>query len=109
MISRLAQATLGQTVAGNTTDALSFSTPAEGPVTGGLGNPGSLRVSGSIDTATTVSLRLNSVNGALDSGNNQIANAPFSFQIPAPAGQAYTIRFGAACTINWLVVDWCPV
>ena len=116
MIARLAQSTLAQPVAGATTDVVSFTTPDPGvtamsaSAAGAVGgSPGSIRITGSISVATTVNLRINEVNNKIDLGANTVADAIFSYAIPVPANTAMTIRFGAACTVNWLIVDWAPI
>lgn len=53
-----------------------------------------------LDTATTIILRRNSVNGFIDQGIPVVVDAPQAYVVPLTSTLAFSFRFGANCVVR---------
>lgn len=71
---------------------------------------GTLRISVCLDTATTVSIRFTPTGGsafnmALFDGAAMVANAGRTCIVKLPEGTTFTVRFGAACLVQFMTIE----
>ena len=86
----------GATIAGSTTDFFTAITLTQSV-------PKVITFTVSLDTATKLFLRENSVNMPFNNDTNLTANALYTFSFVAYPDVAYTFRAGAACTIQHFI------
>lgn len=97
------------TVAGNTTDFTPATTDTF-PASGTFVASGVYRISVALDTATTLVCRFTPTGGSATNFPllNNVAltvNAPVSFILKLPDGASFTFRAGAACKVQFMVVE----
>lgn len=99
---RIAQSKADALTTGND---LTFDYPGATSITVPDGD-GAIRVCISVNTASIVYIRHNSVNLALNSGIALIADALYTFTLALPPLDTFTLRIGTNCTINVVTIDY---
>ncbi len=71
---------------------------------------GTIRISVCLNTATTVVVRFTPTGGSatnftLFDGGSLVADAPRTCILKLPEGTTFTVRFGAACTVQWMTLE----
>lgn len=71
---------------------------------------GAIRISICLDTATSVKVRFTPTGGSptnftLFDGGSLVADCPRTCILKLPEGTVFTVRFGAACTVQWATFE----